>query len=758
MHVRWWGATVLVAAWVIAGCGDDWAACDAVPVDTGPQDAAPPDAGAPDDAAPDDDATADDAAPDDAGTGPICPSVPASGSAECRDCLARRCCLEAEACVADTNSTGCRAWLACEGACAIDDFGCRRDCWVHKPAGREKAELLACKERSCAAACGAAACGENYGYYQVPDDACRACWNEHCCDERRACLENADCQDADECFNTSTDWDACTRDEHYAGRLAFAPLVACHSRYCGDLCAYGTQPCGYFWFPLTCQTCVHDNCCAEFKACSDDAACLEHAFCSEPCAGDPTCLAECDALYWAGGGPDHTRLYCQASKCATACAVTPASCGGLPTGAAACDTCLEQQCCAEGEACGTDPECASVAICERACGGDAGCRRLCQELGTTAGVARHRTRASCLGTRCAAECGITGGACGVFPLDAACSSILVDHCCAQGAAVTLDPAAMSLELCLERCERSAACEAVCMAAASAPAQALVGALRTCMTANNGAACMLPMTDATAEVGGRPYAYKVPPAYDPAVPTPLVMLLHGYGFADIPGQFEESRFKLAPVAAARTWLYVLPQGLTDAVGKVYWNGTDACCGSGPRADDVAHLRAVIADLASKFNVDPKRVFVSGWSNGGYMAHRMGCDAADVVAAIVAFAGNNWYNENRCQPTAPVAALQIHGDADTAVLYNGGWAFAQYPSAHASVGTWVTRNGCSSGLALTGETLDLDLATDGAETLVERATCAAGAAELWTVQGGGHGLHFSDAWAPSIFDFFAAHPKP
>jgi predicted dienelactone hydrolase len=67
MHVRRWGATVLVTAWLLAGCGDNWGAHDAAAHDRAtPDTTVPPDAGAPDDAAPGDDATAD-AGLDDAG-------------------------------------------------------------------------------------------------------------------------------------------------------------------------------------------------------------------------------------------------------------------------------------------------------------------------------------------------------------------------------------------------------------------------------------------------------------------------------------------------------------------------------------------------------------------------------------------------------------------------------------------------------------------------------------------------------------------
>ena len=45
-----------------------------------------------------------------------------------------------------------------------------------------------------------------------------------------------------------------------------------------------------------------------------------------------------------------------------------------------------------------------------------------------------------------------------------------------------------------------------------------------------------------------------------------------------------------------------------------------------------MRAVIADVASRYNVDRKRVFVQGLSNGAFMAHLLACQAADLIAAV------------------------------------------------------------------------------------------------------------------------------
>ena len=260
------------------------------------------------------------------------------------------------------------------------------------------------------------------------------------------------------------------------------------------------------------------------------------------------------------------------------------------------------------------------------------------------------------------------------------------------------------------------------------------------------------------IAARPYASKVPAKYDPKVPTPLLILLHGYTAS---GALQDSYFGLSGIVDAKGFLYAYPDGTVDQSGKRFWEGTDACCDFfHTGVDDVAYLNAIIDDMSAHYNVDPKRIFLVGHSNGGFMAHRMACDKASRIAAIVALAGDNWNDPAKCQPSEAVAVLQVHGDADTTISYNGGQLVGvTYPAAHDSVGTWVTSNGCGA-MPTVGAPLDIDSVLPGNETMVARYTgCKpGGAAELWTIHGGGHVPSLQKSWPGMIYDWLAAHPKP
>jgi polyhydroxybutyrate depolymerase len=164
-----------------------------------------------------------------------------------------------------------------------------------------------------------------------------------------------------------------------------------------------------------------------------------------------------------------------------------------------------------------------------------------------------------------------------------------------------------------------------------------------------------------------------------------------------------------------------------------------------------------DVEAHYAIDLKRVFFVGHSNGAFMSHRMGCDSAGKVAAIAAFAGDNWADPSKCNPSVPVAALQIHGDADTEVPYGGNPA-TDTPSAMASIGVWAMKNNCTGGLQDTGKTYDLAVDLAGAETSGAAWTCPVGAAELWTMHGGGHVPNLQvPEWGNEIFDWLMAHQK-
>ena len=260
---------------------------------------------------------------------------------------------------------------------------------------------------------------------------------------------------------------------------------------------------------------------------------------------------------------------------------------------------------------------------------------------------------------------------------------------------------------------------------------------------------------------------IPASYEKAHPAPLLLMLHGYGSS---GDDHEEYFNLGPAAAARGLIYAHPDGTVDSTGRRFWNATDACCDfdrSG--VADADYLAALVTEIAAKVNVDPKRVYLIGHSNGGFMSYRMACDHADLVVAIVSLAGASFAKETDCQPSATVAVLEIHGTADYVVNFDGGALtdvgaprapMAPFPGAEQTVASWASYNGCAKGLSQVTGSIDVDTDIGGAETTIQASTgCrAGGAAELWTMPNDGHSPGLSPAFPDAVLDFLLKHPRP
>ena len=266
-------------------------------------------------------------------------------------------------------------------------------------------------------------------------------------------------------------------------------------------------------------------------------------------------------------------------------------------------------------------------------------------------------------------------------------------------------------------------------------------------------------DAASIIAARPYKLHVPTGVTPTTLAPLLVMFHGFS---VTGAVEESYMRIAPVAEAHGFLYAYGDGTSDKDGNPFWNATDGCCNLyGSPVDDVAYFDAIVDDVSAKYNVDKKRIYVLGHSNGGFMAHRLACERSSRIAGIAALAGDNYLDPTKCKPSEHVAILQVHGDADQTILYPGGsTSQGPYPSAHASVASWAQKNGCTGALGGTA-TLDLDANLAGNETKAETyAGCPAGVdVALWTIQGGMHAPAFlRPAWGENVWTFLSAHQKP
>lgn len=253
-------------------------------------------------------------------------------------------------------------------------------------------------------------------------------------------------------------------------------------------------------------------------------------------------------------------------------------------------------------------------------------------------------------------------------------------------------------------------------------------------------------------GDRPADLHVPEVLTEGKQYPLVVILHGYGAN---GFTQYAFFGAGALVAADNALVIAPDGMTSpSTNKQFWNADPACCDfDHQNPDDVGYIGGLIEDISATWPVDKNQVYVVGHSNGGYMAYRMACERADLIAAIGSLAGNAATDASACNPTKPVSVLHMHGTNDDMVPYLEG-NFGAVPS----VTQWATHDGCGTTRQKT-VTLDLDTTVDGAETHGEAIDgCPSGVAvDLWTMDGSSHIPVFNGTAAPAIFDWLTAHKR-
>jgi polyhydroxybutyrate depolymerase len=254
-------------------------------------------------------------------------------------------------------------------------------------------------------------------------------------------------------------------------------------------------------------------------------------------------------------------------------------------------------------------------------------------------------------------------------------------------------------------------------------------------------------------------YRVPDIH-PGERRPLLIFLHGLGAS---GKTAFDVLHLAELGARERIFVLAPDGDVDHQKRRFWNAGPSCSNfDRAPVDDVARLTALIDQWRARPDVDPARVYLTGHSNGGFMTERLACSLGQRIAAAASLSGAAPASESECAPSAPLALLEVHGDADAIVHYAGGSVFdspalAAHPAIEQGFRDWAKRFGCT-GEPKSGPDLDLDSRLPGAETRVEQyPSCARGSVALWTVRGGSHYVGTGTQAFEAVWRFLSAHHR-
>ena len=229
------------------------------------------------------------------------------------------------------------------------------------------------------------------------------------------------------------------------------------------------------------------------------------------------------------------------------------------------------------------------------------------------------------------------------------------------------------------------------------------------------------------------------------PPPAVVMLHylrgrGDDMADL---IEASRivrdfgaWVLLPDAIAGNWNY----GSGSLIGGV-----------SALANDVSFLSDLIKTSITNYGLDPHRIYMAGYSNGGLMTMRFACDHPEQIAAAgnVARVTMRSSDAKACKPTLPTPFLMMNGDADPVSTYDGTKSFGVTltMSAPATAAFWAQIDGCAK--TPVGSELPDTIADGTTIHLDTYSGCTAlGEVDFYTVRNGGHTWPGAIGFSPEL----------
>lgn len=233
---------------------------------------------------------------------------------------------------------------------------------------------------------------------------------------------------------------------------------------------------------------------------------------------------------------------------------------------------------------------------------------------------------------------------------------------------------------------------------------------------------------------RSYLVHVPKRDKADKPAPVVLIFHGAGInATIMASFCGMNEK----SDEAEFIAVYPNGTGIGIFQTFNAGLFVGKLAEDRPDDVKFVAKLLDDLATLVNIDPKRVYATGISNGGMMCYRIAAELSDRIAAIAPVSGTMAIDV--AKPGRPVPIMHFHGTADRIVPFDGLdkstpklWKFK---SVEDTIRVWVKRNNCER--EPTVERLE-DRADDATSVLRKTYKAKKGNAQIILIKivGGGH----------------------
>ncbi|WP_247743989.1 alpha/beta fold hydrolase [Shimia sp. R9_3] len=181
------------------------------------------------------------------------------------------------------------------------------------------------------------------------------------------------------------------------------------------------------------------------------------------------------------------------------------------------------------------------------------------------------------------------------------------------------------------------------------------------TAMSGSAAWACSNETPCEVGERAYYVALPEGQEQ--PAPAVVYIHGWGGS---GKGALRNGGMVSAFLERGYAVIAPDGVPrEGRSGRSWGFHP---NSGRQLEEISYLHAVRDDAIERFDLDPERIVLAGFSIGGSMVAYTACLDPNSFAAYAPVGGNFW----RPHPTecaGQVRMLHTHGWTDGTVPLEG-----------------------------------------------------------------------------------------
>jgi len=174
---------------------------------------------------------------------------------------------------------------------------------------------------------------------------------------------------------------------------------------------------------------------------------------------------------------------------------------------------------------------------------------------------------------------------------------------------------------------------------------------------------------------RTFIVHEPTGYSPSNQYPIVLNLHGLSSS---ATFQQNYTQFDDVADSLGFIVVYPNGTSNS-----WTTIGN--------SDVDFLSSLVDSIRAEYSTN-NCLFVTGFSQGGFMTYKFANNTPHAVTAIAVGSGNMSFPLQNTSASAPqIPVMHFHGTEDNIVSYNGAVLISPVDS---TIQWWVNHNNCNT----------------------------------------------------------------